>query len=111
MPEIRTAIADGRLRPDGTSCANGDVRVTKVAIEPVWHLPGIAHASTSPKDSCAASSSSRAAGMFPELVTRPDLHVFLPPIGGMTVYLFGDVAKLGRSRPHRLPGARRVQRL
>src|ERR1700680_2779431 len=34
------------------------------------------------------------AGMFPELVTRPDLHVFLPPIGGITVYLFGDVAKL-----------------
>ena len=28
--------------------------------------------------------------MFPELVTRPDLEVFLPPIGGATVYLFGD---------------------
>src|SRR6185295_17321021 len=35
------------------------------------------------------------AGMFPELVTRPDLQVFLPPVGGMTVYLFGDIAKLG----------------
>jgi GTP cyclohydrolase II len=34
-------------------------------------------------------------GMFPELVTRRDLHVFLPPIGGHTVYLFGDFAKLG----------------
>ena len=32
--------------------------------------------------------------MFPELVTRPDLQVFLPPIGGTTVYLFGDVTKL-----------------
>ena len=32
--------------------------------------------------------------MFPELVTRPDLQVFLPPIGGTTVYLFGDVEKL-----------------
>ena len=31
------------------------------------------------------------AGMFPELITRPDLHVFLPPIGGMTVYIFGDI--------------------
>ena len=29
--------------------------------------------------------------MFPELVTRPDLEVFLPPIGGTTVYMFGDV--------------------
>jgi GTP cyclohydrolase II len=32
--------------------------------------------------------------MFPELVTRPDLQVFLPPIGGTTVYMFGDVTKL-----------------
>jgi GTP cyclohydrolase II len=32
--------------------------------------------------------------MFPELVTRPDLHVFLPPIGGMTVYIVGDVAAI-----------------
>jgi GTP cyclohydrolase II len=32
--------------------------------------------------------------MFPELVTRPDLRVFLPPVGGTTVYLFGDVTKL-----------------
>jgi len=35
-------------------------------------------------------------GMFPELITRPDLAVFLPPIGGTTVYLFGDVARIGR---------------
>ena len=38
------------------------------------------------------------AGMFPELVTRPDMHVFLPPIGGITVYLFGDVEKLADPR-------------
>jgi GTP cyclohydrolase II len=36
--------------------------------------------------------------MFPELVTRPDLQVFLPPVGGTTVYLFGDVAKLADPR-------------
>ena len=28
--------------------------------------------------------------MYPELVTRCDLEVFLPPIGGQTVYMFGD---------------------
>ena len=28
--------------------------------------------------------------MFAELVTRSDLKLFLPPIGGITVYLFGD---------------------
>ena len=50
--------------------------------------------------------------MFPELVTRRDLHVFLPPIGGMTVYIFGDVAKLAdpNAAAH-LPRPRRVQRL
>ena len=34
--------------------------------------------------------------MFPELVTRPDLELFLPPIGGQTVYLFGDVERVGK---------------
>jgi GTP cyclohydrolase II len=28
--------------------------------------------------------------MYPELVTRGDLDVFLPPIGGQTVYIFGE---------------------
>jgi len=31
-------------------------------------------------------------GMLPELVTRWDLEIFLPPIGGITVYIFGDPA-------------------
>ncbi|MGQ9871011.1 hypothetical protein [Leptodesmis sp.] len=33
-------------------------------------------------------------GIFSELVTRPDLHVFLSPIGGATVYIFGDPATI-----------------
>jgi GTP cyclohydrolase II len=33
-------------------------------------------------------------GMYPELVTRSDLEVFLPPIGGQTLYVFGDVRAL-----------------
>ena len=28
--------------------------------------------------------------MYQELISRPDLKVFLPPIGGMTVYIFGN---------------------
>ena len=28
--------------------------------------------------------------MYPELVTRSDLEVFLPPIGGQTLYIFGN---------------------
>lgn len=30
--------------------------------------------------------------MLPEFVTRSDLEVFLPPIGGVTVYILGDIA-------------------
>ena len=25
--------------------------------------------------------------MYPELITRPDIKVFLPPIGNLTVYI------------------------
>jgi len=32
--------------------------------------------------------------MFPELVTRGDLDVFLPPIGGQTAYVFGPIGQL-----------------
>jgi GTP cyclohydrolase II len=34
-------------------------------------------------------------GMYPELVTRSDLEVFLPPIGGQTIYIFGNTSDLG----------------
>ena len=34
--------------------------------------------------------------MYTELVTRPDLELFLPPIGGATIYFFGDMAKIGK---------------
>src|SRR5205085_11733048 len=37
-------------------------------------------------------------GMFPELVTRPDMHVFLPPIGGATVYIVGEPSALADPR-------------
>jgi hypothetical protein len=37
MPEICLAVRAGRLEPDGeVLTAAGDVRVTKIAIEPVW---------------------------------------------------------------------------
>jgi GTP cyclohydrolase II len=98
MPEMKDAIAAGRLIPDGTVLHdNGDVRVTKAAIDPVWHLPGMARRFNVAEGQLRRVLFEQTAGMFPELVTRPDLHVFLPPIGGMTLYFFGDVAKLGRS--------------
>ncbi|MHB9051773.1 MAG: GTP cyclohydrolase II [Thiomonas delicata] len=97
MPELKDAIVKGRLTPDGAILhANGDVRVTKAAIDPVWWLPGIAARFKVREAALRRALFEQTGGMFPELVTRPDLKVFLPPIGGMTLYFFGDVAQLGR---------------
>ncbi|MBA4108165.1 MAG: hypothetical protein C0487_01020 [Leptothrix sp. (in: Bacteria)] len=98
MPELVASIAAGRLKPDGDIlAANGDVKVTKAAIDPVWHLPGLAERFGIKESALRRNLFEQTAGMFPELVTRPDLKVFLPPIGGMTLYFFGDVAKLGQA--------------
>ena len=98
MPELQAAIEAGRLTADGDILtANGDVKVTKAAIDPVWYLPGIAERFDVKESGLRRALFEQTAGMFPELVTRPDLKVFLPPIGGMTVYFFGDVEKLGRA--------------
>jgi len=94
IPEIRGAVRAGRLVPDGDILsASGLCRVTKAAVEPVWHLPGIAHRFQI-EESELRRVLFEQTGMFPDLVTRGDLEVFLPPIGGMTAYIFGNVADL-----------------
>ncbi|MBD0862654.1 GTP cyclohydrolase II [Gordonia sp. zg691] len=95
LPEIAEAIDKGRLVPDGrVLLPNGAALVTKAALEPVWHLPGVAQ-----RFGCSEAELRRVlfeetGGMYPELVTRSDLEVFLPPIGGQTVYIFGDARDL-----------------
>jgi GTP cyclohydrolase II len=95
LPEIQAALAAKRLVPDGEFVhASGSVSVVKIAIDPVWYLPGIARRFGTNEHNLRRALFEQTGGMFPELVTRPDLEVFLPPIGGTTVYLFGDVSKL-----------------
>jgi len=95
MPELTQAIGAGRLRPDGKILLeNGAVRVIKAAIEPVWFLPGIAERFAVGESDLRRGLFEYTGGMFPELVTRPDLKVFLPPIGGITVYCMGDVTAI-----------------
>jgi hypothetical protein len=105
MPEIGAALAAGRIAPDSTHLhASGDIAVTKVAIDPVWHLPGVAARFGVSETALRRTLFEQTGGMFPELVTRPDMTVFLPPIGGTTVYIMGDPAGLADPRlPHRLP--------
>ena len=95
MPEFDRAIAAGRLRIDGdVLTADGDARVIKAAIDPVWHLPGIAARFGVEENDLRRTLFEHSGGMFTELVTRNDLKIFLPPIGGLTVYIFGDLAAL-----------------
>ena len=95
LPEIRQAIAFQRLRADGKVLLDdGSAVVTKAAIEPVWWLPGVAKRFNVSEADLRRSLFEETGGMYPELVTRSDIEVFLPPIGGQTLYIFGDPADL-----------------
>src|SRR5712691_5671480 len=95
LPEIRQRIATGDIVPDGrVVLESGEVRVTKAAIDPVWYLPGIAARFGVAEADLRRTLFEETGGMFPELVTRPDIEVLLPPIGGMTVYFFGDIERI-----------------
>ncbi|NET48793.1 MAG: GTP cyclohydrolase II [Merismopedia sp. SIO2A8] len=92
IPELQEAVAAGRIKVDGKILKEGgELVVTKAAIEPVWHLPGVAKRFGVQESDLRRTLFEQTGGMFPELVTRPDLQVFLPPIGGHTVYIMGDV--------------------
>jgi GTP cyclohydrolase II len=101
MPELNEAVRQGRLVEDGQIMKpGGDLVVTKAAVEPVWYLPGVAQRLAVSEDDLRHALFEQTGGMFPELVTRPDLKVFLPPIGGITLYFLGDIAAItDPSRP------------
>lgn len=92
MAELKEAASAGRLHVDGKIVinSNGDLNVSKVAVEPVWYLPGVAERFGISENELRKCLFEDTNGMYPELITRPDLKVFLPPIGGLTVYIFGD---------------------
>lgn len=95
IPEIQEALKAGRLKPDGKIIKeNMDIKTTKVAIEPVWYLPGIAKRLAVEEGVLRKILFEESGGMYPELITRPDLKVWLPPIGSTTAYIFGDPTKL-----------------
>jgi GTP cyclohydrolase II len=99
LPEIADAMRAGRLKADGKVLhESGDIAVTKAAIDPVWHLPGVAQRFGVDEQTLRRTLFEQTGGMYPELVTRPDMAVFLPPIGGITLYIFGDATRLGDKR-------------
>ena len=95
LPEIQQALAFQRLQVDGkVLLADSSAAVTKIAIEPVWWLPGVARRFNVSEADLRRALFEETGGMYPELVTRSDLEVFLPPIGGQTLYVFGDLRDL-----------------
>lgn len=97
IPEIHQAIDAGRLKIDGKIVKeNKDVKITKVALEPVWHLPGIAQRLGVDEGDLRRTLFQETGGMYAELITRPDLKVWLPPIGSTTVYIFGNPQDLAK---------------
>ena len=99
MPELVGLMGDKKLKADGKVLKeSGDISVIKAAIDPVWWLPGIARRFGVAESQLHRSLFEQTGGMYPELMTRPDLEVFLPPIGGMTVYIFGEAKDLANPR-------------
>ncbi len=95
MPELLEAVRQGRIKEDGEIVKpGGDLVVTKAAVEPVWYLPGVAQRLGVSEENLRYALFEQTGGMFPELVTRFDVKVFLPPIGGITVYIVGDPAAI-----------------
>ncbi len=92
IPEFASGTVQTDLVPDGEILLeSGDVSVTKVAIEPVWFLEGIAKRFEIEEHELRRALYEQTGNMFSELVTRPDLKLFLPPIGGITLYIFGNL--------------------
>ena len=95
IPELQNAISQRRIHEDGVIVKpGGDLVVNKAAIEPVWHLPGVAARLGVDEGELRYALFEQTGGMFPELITRPDIKIFLPPIGGITVYILGDIAAI-----------------
>jgi GTP cyclohydrolase II len=99
IPEVNQSIAAGRIKVDGkVILKNHDIKVTKVAIEPVWYLPGMAARLNVEEGELRKILFQETGGMYPEFITRQDLKVWLPPIGSTTVYIFGDPKHLNNPK-------------
>lgn len=95
FPEVRDAVRLGRLTPDGVILKeDGQSLVTKAAIEPVWYLPGIAERFGCTEPVLRQALFKETNMMYPELLTRMDIKLFLPPVGGQTIYMWGDPATI-----------------
>ena len=101
VPEIEIAIQQGHLEVDGhvlrphrdeqlapSAPGQHQIKVWQISIDPVWYLPGVA-------DRLQVSEQKLRHALcegtgVQDLIQRPDVPVFLPPVGGSTLYIVGD---------------------
>lgn len=92
LSEIDESARKGEITIDGkivlgVEGGGVEINVSKAAVEPVWWLPGVAERFGISESLLRRALFEDTGGMYPELITRPDIKVFLPPIGGLTVYI------------------------
>lgn len=85
--EFTTIVALGKLVEE-----DGGVHCAKIAIDPVWNLPGLAARLGMPEQLIRERLHKYTCN--PQLLD-PNLKTYLPQIGGTTVYIFGDIKKIG----------------
>lgn len=70
LPELEDSVKSGRLVPDGKVCLNnqGELSVTKFAVEPVWYLPGVAERFGIDEGTLRRSLFEHTGGMYPEVI-------------------------------------------
>jgi len=75
--------------------ADGQIKTTKVAIDAVWNLPGMAKRLGFTEQELRDSlfKYTHDAGLKDQ-----NLRAYLAPVEGTTIYLFGDVSKLGEEK-------------
>ena len=105
MQQGRFVLWTGRKSPPATKADGSisetycgvEVSVSQAAVEQVWYLFAFSFADYgAPADEFVCNSElllrhalfEDTGGIYPELITRHAIKVFLPPIGNLTVYIF-----------------------
>ena len=87
IPEL-----NGKLFPDGTIVdSDGGINVTKIAIQYSWNLKKLAEKIQMTENNLRQAIYKSTNN---EQIFNKDYNIFLPNIGGMTVYIFGDINKV-----------------
>ncbi len=114
MPEIAEGVSSGRLKPDCRGLLDqfghpqhnvkkgavldkdGVMRVTEITGEQVWHLPTVAAQLGFTEEQLREMIYKHSGRMFPQLIEPESqrLKVMLPPLGGFTIWVFGNIGRL-----------------